>query len=254
MSGRLAGYAAEIERYLRAEAGVKREELDDDKSATGARRAASEFQAMKNYERAGRGGRLGQAQAGSTVGGGSNAPRSSPGGASLAVSSVSSKPPKAASSPEATGVPIMVYGATLAGFRPEEEEEDWKRHGGGGGRGAGRPSGTGRAARAGYQAGAVAARAGYAAGAQPAVFKVMPNPPSTKEAAARLLNYIGKPRTKKARSTTSRFLTRMDRSLRQAAHERRSWKGFARRSNHPWKIPILSRFVSSSPARSPMPP
>ena len=44
----------------------------------------------------------------------------------------------------------------------------------------------------GYQARAVAARAGYAAGAQPAVFKVMPNPPSTKEAAARLLNYIGK--------------------------------------------------------------
>ncbi|MER9432035.1 relaxase/mobilization nuclease domain-containing protein [Mesorhizobium sp. M0408] len=85
----------------------------------------------------------------------------------------------------------MVYGATLAGFRPEEEEEDWKRRGGGG-RGAGRPSGTGRAARAGYQARAVAARAGYAAGAQPAVFKVMPNPPSTREAAARLLNYIGK--------------------------------------------------------------
>ncbi|ESY78520.1 hypothetical protein X739_31610 [Mesorhizobium sp. LNHC220B00] len=86
----------------------------------------------------------------------------------------------------------MVYGATLAGFRPEEEEEDWKRRGGGGGRGAGRSGGTGRAARTGYQARAVAARAGYAAGAQPAVFKVMPNPPSTKEAAARLLNYIGK--------------------------------------------------------------
>ncbi|WP_145967680.1 hypothetical protein, partial [Mesorhizobium sp. M4B.F.Ca.ET.049.02.1.2] len=84
----------------------------------------------------------------------------------------------------------MVYGATLAGFRPEEEE-DWKRRGGGG-RGAGHPSGTARAARVAYQARAVAARAGYAAGAQPAVFKVMPNPPSTKEAAARLLNYIGK--------------------------------------------------------------
>ncbi|MER9216789.1 relaxase/mobilization nuclease domain-containing protein [Mesorhizobium sp. M0663] len=38
----------------------------------------------------------------------------------------------------------------------------------------------------------MAARAGYVAGAQPAVFKVMANPPSTKEAAARLLNYIGK--------------------------------------------------------------
>lgn len=196
MSGRLAGYAAEIERYLRGEAGVKREELDDDKSATGGRHAASEFQAMKSHERAGGGGRLGQGQAGSTVGGGSNAPRSSPGGAGVAGSSMSSKTPKlaaAASSPKAASTPIMVYGATLAGFRPEEEEEDWKRRGGGGGgRGAGRPSGTGRAARVAYQARAVAARAGYAAGAQPAVFKVMPNPPSTKEAAARLLNYIGK--------------------------------------------------------------
>ncbi|MER9657197.1 relaxase/mobilization nuclease domain-containing protein [Mesorhizobium sp. M0152] len=86
----------------------------------------------------------------------------------------------------------MVYGATLVGFRPEEEEEeDWKRRGGGGS-GAARPSSPGRAARAGYQARAVAARAGYAAGAQPAVFKVMPNPPSTRQAAARLLNYIGK--------------------------------------------------------------
>ncbi|TIU93488.1 MAG: hypothetical protein E5W04_34255, partial [Mesorhizobium sp.] len=91
----------------------------------------------------------------------------------------------------------MVYTATLAGFQPEEEEDDWKRRGGGGrgergGRGAGHQSGAGRPARPAYQALAVAARAGYAAGAQPAVFKVMPNPPSTKEAAARLLNYIGR--------------------------------------------------------------
>ena len=35
MSGRLAGYAAEIERYLRGAAGVKREDLDDNKSLTG---------------------------------------------------------------------------------------------------------------------------------------------------------------------------------------------------------------------------
>ncbi|MER9756586.1 relaxase/mobilization nuclease domain-containing protein [Mesorhizobium sp. M0166] len=177
---------------------MKREELDDDKSVTGARREAGEFQAMKSYERTGGGGRLGQGQAGSTLGGGRNAPRSSAGGTGLAGSSMSNRAPKstaAASSPKAASAPIMVYGATLAGFRPEEEEEeDWKRRGGGGGRGRGavRPSGTGRAARAGYQARAVAARAGYAAGAQPAVFKVMPNPPSTKDAAARLLNYIGK--------------------------------------------------------------
>lgn len=193
MSGRLAGYAAEIERYLRGESGVKREELDDDKSVTGARREVGEFQAMKSYERTGGGGRLGQG-GGSTAGGGRSAHRSSPGGLGAAGSSMSSRAPKstaAASSPKAASAPIMIYGVTLAGFRPEEEEEDWKRRGGGG-RGAVRPSGTARAARTGYQARAVAARAGYAAGAQPAVFKVMPNPPSTKEAAARLLNYIGK--------------------------------------------------------------
>ncbi|MES0126621.1 relaxase/mobilization nuclease domain-containing protein [Mesorhizobium sp. C420B] len=193
MSGRLAGYAAEIERYLRGESGVKREELDDDKSVTGIRRAAGEFQVMKSYERTGGGGRLGQG-GGSTAGGGRSAHCSSPGGLGAAGSSMSSRAPKstaAASSPKAASAPIMIYGVTLAGFRPEEEEEDWKRRGGGG-RGAVRPSGTARAARTGYQARAVAARAGYAAGAQPAVFKVMPNPPSTKEAAARLLNYIGK--------------------------------------------------------------
>ncbi|TJV46209.1 MAG: hypothetical protein E5Y02_01205 [Mesorhizobium sp.] len=194
MSGRLAGYAAEIERYLRGGSGVKRGEQDDDKSATGARNEASEFQAMKSQERTGGSGSLGQGQTGATPGGRRNAPRSSPGGLGAAGSSMSSRASKsaaAARSPTAASAPIMVYGATLAGFRPEEEEEDWKRRGGGG-RGAGRASGTGRAARVAYQARAVAARAGYAAGAQPAVFKVMPNPPSTKEAAARLLNYIGK--------------------------------------------------------------
>ncbi|CCV16336.1 relaxase/mobilization nuclease domain-containing protein [Mesorhizobium sp. STM 4661] len=190
MSGRLAGYAAEIERYLRGAAGVKREEPDDDKSLTGARREASEFQAMKSYERTGGGGRVGQGQAGSLVSGGRNAPRSSPGG--TGGGSVPSGAAKSATAAATSSAPIMVYGATLAGFRPEEEEEDWKRRGGSGGRGAGRPTGTGRAARVAYQARAVAARAGYAAGAQPAVFKVMPNPPSTKEAAARLLNYIGR--------------------------------------------------------------
>lgn len=195
MSGRLAGYAAEIERYLRGAAAVEREELDDDKSLTSARREASEFRAMKSYERTGGGGRLGQGQTGSMVNAGRNAARSSPGVTGVAGSSVSSNTPKsavAATSPNVASAPLMVYGATLAGFRPEEEEEDWKRRGGGGGRGAGRASGTGRAARVAYQARAVAARAGYAAGAQPAVFKVMPNPPSTREAAARLLNYIGK--------------------------------------------------------------
>ncbi|AID34373.1 hypothetical protein GCM10007881_43950 [Mesorhizobium huakuii] len=195
MSGRLAGYAAEIERYLRGGSGGKREELDDDKSATSARREASEFQAIKSYERTGGGGRLVQGHAGSIVSGGRNPPRSPPAVTGVAGSSMPSRAPTstaAASPPKAASVPIMVYGATLAGFRPEEEEEDWKRRGGGGGRRGARASGIGRAARVAYQARAVAARAGYAAGAQPAVFKVMPNPPSTREAAARLLNYIGK--------------------------------------------------------------
>ncbi|MER8608315.1 relaxase/mobilization nuclease domain-containing protein [Mesorhizobium sp. M1233] len=194
MSGRLAGYAAEIERYLRGESGAEREDLDNDQSLTSARREAGEFQAMNSHERAGGGGRLGQGQAGSMGGGGTSVPRSSPGGLGAAGGSMSSGAPQgtaAASLPRAASAPIMIYGATLAGFRSEEEEEDWKRRGGGG-RGTDRASATGRAARAGYQARAVAARAGYAAGAQPAVFKVMPNPPSTKEAAARLLNYIGK--------------------------------------------------------------
>ncbi len=194
MSGRLAGYAAEIERYLRGATGVKREELDDDKSAMSARREAGEFQAMKSYERTGGGGRLGQGHAGSMVSGGRNPPRTSPGVTGVAGSSMSSRASTsaaAASSPKVASAPIMVYGATLAGFRPKEEEDDWKRRGGGG-RGADRASSPGRAARVAYQARAVAARAGYAAGAQPAVFKVMPNPPSTKEAASRLLNYIGR--------------------------------------------------------------
>ncbi|MBE0703362.1 MAG: relaxase/mobilization nuclease domain-containing protein [Afipia sp.] len=91
----------------------------------------------------------------------------------------------------------MIYTATLAGFRPAEEEEDWKRRGGGGrgrsGEGSGRHGGrSAGGVRGVYQARAVAARAGYAAGAQPAVFKVMPKPPSTSEAAARLINYLGR--------------------------------------------------------------
>ena len=37
MSGRLAGYAAEIERYLRGGSGVKGEDLDDNQSLAAAR-------------------------------------------------------------------------------------------------------------------------------------------------------------------------------------------------------------------------
>ncbi|RWM20619.1 MAG: hypothetical protein EOR73_14345 [Mesorhizobium sp.] len=173
MSRRLAGYAAEIERYLQGALIMQREDLDEDKAAAGARREVGAFQSLKGDE--------------GTAAGASHRRSTLSGGPRAAAPVHSAKPASA---------PIMVYTATLAGFQPEEEE-DWKRRGGGGrgergGRGAGRQAGAGRPARAAYQARAVAARAGYAAGAQPAVFKVMPNPPSTKEAASRLLNYIGR--------------------------------------------------------------
>jgi hypothetical protein len=194
---RLAGYAAEIERYLHGGSGTVREEPEDDNRTASARREAGEFQAMKSYERAGGGARPGSVPAGSVGGGGTS---SFTNRASMGVPvtrsplSGASKPFTAGQSLNAPGTPIMIYTAVLAGFRPVEEEEDWKRRGGGGrgGRGAGQYGRTGAAARATYQARAVAARAGYAAGAQPAVFKVMPNPPSTKDAASRLINYLGR--------------------------------------------------------------
>ncbi|CAM5333096.1 hypothetical protein ATER59S_00316 [Aquamicrobium terrae] len=197
MSRRLAGYAAEIERYLHGVPMVG-SDPEEDERATSARREAGEFQAMRIYERAGGSGRAGGAQAGSASGGSASpaaggrirAPgiRSASGGALK---------PTAAASPKAASAPIMIYTATLAGFQPAEEEEDWKRRssggrgraGEGGGRHVGRSIGGVRPV---YQARAVAARAGYAAGAQPAVFKVMPKPPSTSEAAARLINYLGR--------------------------------------------------------------
>ncbi|RUZ71428.1 hypothetical protein EN943_33750 [Mesorhizobium sp. M7A.F.Ca.US.006.01.1.1] len=147
----------------------------------------------------------------------------------------------------------MVYGATLAGFRPEEEEEDWKRRGGGG-RGAGRASATGRAARVAFQARAVAARAGYAAGAQPAVFKVMPNPPSTNEAAGRLLNYIGKREDEKGEKHDIEIFDEDGQILATGGARKAFLETFCQTFEPPWKTPIFWRFVSSSPARSPTPP
>ncbi|MHA6645750.1 relaxase/mobilization nuclease domain-containing protein [Mesorhizobium sp. A623] len=196
MSRRLAGYAAEIERYLHGPSTV-REDPEEDEHISSARREAGEFQAMRLYERAGGSGRTGQGQAGSTGSGGgagSLAARgNTEGHAAGAIFSGPSMSGASQLSSKAGSASIMIYTATLAGFRPVEEEEDWKRRGGGGrgGRGDVQYGRTG-AARTAYQARAVAARAGYAAGAQPAVFKVMPNPPSTKEAAARLINYLGR--------------------------------------------------------------
>lgn len=196
MNRRLAGYAAEIERYLHGPSAIVRDDTEEDAPTASARREAGEFQAMRLYERAGGSGRIGQGQAGSTGSGGAGSGAARGHTGAPVTRSTFGGAPKAASvtSPIAASAPIMIYTATLAGFRPVEEEEDWKRRGGGGrgGRGAGQHGRVGVAVRTAYQAQAVAARAGYAAGAQPAVFKVMPNPPSTKEAAARLINYLGR--------------------------------------------------------------
>ena len=196
MSRRLAGYAAEIERYLHGVPMVVGDP-EEDQPSTSARREAGEFQAMGIYGRTGGSGRSGKGQAGSGSGG-SASPAAGRRTGAPGIRSASSGAPKptAAASPKAASAPIMIYTATLAGFRPAEEEEDWKRRSGGG-RGRSGESGCrhGRSVggvRAAYQARAVAARAGCAAGAQPAVFKVMPKPPSTSEAAARLINYLGR--------------------------------------------------------------
>lgn len=194
MSRRLAGYAAEIERYLHGPS-VVRDDPEEDEQISSARREAGEFQAMKIYERAGGSGRTGRVQAGSTASGGAGSLGGRGGTGAPVARSAFGGAPKAASvtSLTAASAPIMIYTATLGGFRPVEEEEDWKRRGGGGRgtRSVGQHGRIGATAQAAYQARAAAARAGFAAGAQPAVFKVMPNPPSTKEAAARLINYLG---------------------------------------------------------------
>ncbi|MGN6770067.1 MAG: relaxase/mobilization nuclease domain-containing protein [Rhizobiaceae bacterium] len=197
MSRRLAGYAAEIERYLHGGSGVVREDPDDDDRTASARREAGEFQAMRIYERVGGSGRTGGGQAGSGSGGAilpSAGGRTGTPGAKVASNEASTSA-RPTTSPRAASAPIMIYAATLAGFRPVEEEEDRKRRVGGGRGRSGEAGRHGRSiggVRASYQARAVAARAGYAAGAQPAVFKVMPKPPSTREAAARLINYLGR--------------------------------------------------------------
>lgn len=197
MSRRLAGYAAEIERYLHGVPMVG-DDPEEDQRAASARREAGEFQAMRIYERAGGSGRAGGVQTGSGSGGSASPAARGRTGApgARAASSRTPRPSVGAASPKAASAPIMIYTATLAGFRPAEEEEDWKRRRGGGrgrsGEGSGRHGRSVGGMRAAYQARAVAARAGYAAGAQPAVFKVMPKPPSTREAAARLINYLGR--------------------------------------------------------------
>lgn len=195
MSRRLAGYAAEIERYLRGMP-VAHDDPKEDERAASARRETGELQAMGIYGRTG--GATGGVQARSGSDGSASPAAGGRTGAPGARSASYRAPkPTPAASPKAASAPIMIYTATLTGFRPAEEEEDWKRRVGGGRGRSGEASGRYRGrniggVRAAYQARAVAARAGYAAGAQPAVFKVMPKPPSTAEAAARLINYLGR--------------------------------------------------------------
>ena len=198
MSRRLAGYAAEIERYLNGMP-VVRDDPEEDERGASARRETGEFQAMGIYGRTSGSVRSGGGKAGSESGSSASSVAGGRTGAPGARSAAAKAPklPAATTSPKAASAPIMIYTATLAGFRPAEEEEDWKRRRGGGrgrsGEGSGRYRGRNiGGVRAAYQARAVAARAGYAAGAQPAVFKVMPKPPSTSEAAARLINYLGR--------------------------------------------------------------
>jgi hypothetical protein len=251
MSRRLAGYAAEIERYLHGVPMVGGDP-EEDQGAASARREAGEFQAMGIYGRTGGSGHSGGVQAGSGSGGSASPVAGGRPGAPGARAASSRAPkPTAAASPKAASAPIMIYTATLAGFRPAEEEEDWKRRVGGGrgrsGEGSGRHGRSLGGVRAAYQAGAVAARAGYAAGAQPAVFKVMPKPPSTREAAARLINYLGRRENEEGEKHDIDIFDEDGQVLSTGAARRPFWRRFARRSNRRWKTRILSRCVSICP-------
>ncbi len=116
---RLAGYAAEIERYLHGMP-VVRDDPEEDERAASVRREAGELRAMQVYERAGGSGRSGGGQAG----GGSGLHVAGRDAGAPGMRSASGKPPKppaATTSPKAASAPIMIYTATLAGFRPAEE-------------------------------------------------------------------------------------------------------------------------------------
>ncbi|RWN86381.1 MAG: hypothetical protein EOS05_35230 [Mesorhizobium sp.] len=200
MSGRLAGYAAEIERYLRIPGAGDLEELNDDKLLQSAGRETADRQAMNIRASGVTQARVASPMAGvqSSIGSAKHRGASSR-VAKAPVSSSGRGGPLSAiplsvgtsgslrSSSDANGA-IAIFGLTLGAFVKEEEEE-WRRRGGGGGRSGALPS-TRHSARSTREARGIAARAAFAAGAQPAVFKVLSSAANAKQAGA-LLAYIG---------------------------------------------------------------
>ncbi|RWM26352.1 relaxase/mobilization nuclease domain-containing protein [Mesorhizobium sp.] len=200
MSGRLAGYAAEIERYLRMPGAADLDDTDD-KLLQSAGREMADRQAMNIRASGIAAGRWSPPHAGgqwsSAKHSGASlrvatAPVSSAGRGGAATTIPLSARPQGASgsmrsSSDAKGA-IAIFDLALGAFVKEEEEE-WRRRGGGGGRSGALPS-TRHFARSTREARAVAARAAYAAGAQPAVFKVLSSAANGKQAGA-LLAYIG---------------------------------------------------------------
>ncbi|TIR16185.1 MAG: hypothetical protein E5X33_29820 [Mesorhizobium sp.] len=199
MSGRLAGYAAEIERYLRMPGAGDLEDLKDDKLLQSGRRETDDFQTM-NAQAGGLGNSRwplpqagGQWSVASAKHPGASphvakAPVSSGGrGGPLGATPLSGANQSLRTPMDAKGA-IAIFGLALGAFVKEEEEE-WRRRGGGGGRSGASPSAR-HFARSTREARAVAARAAYAAGAQPAVFKVLSSAANGKQAGA-LLAYVG---------------------------------------------------------------
>ncbi|RWX66486.1 relaxase/mobilization nuclease domain-containing protein, partial [Mesorhizobium sp. M2A.F.Ca.ET.039.01.1.1] len=200
MSGRLAGYAAEIERYLRIPGVGDLEDLEEVKPLQSAGRETADRQAM-NIRASG----LAPARSALPMAGAqwstasAKHPGASPRVAKAPVSSTgrggppSAKPPSVGtrgslrSTSDAKGA-IAIFDLALGAFVKEEEEE-WRRRGGGGGRSGVLPSAR-HFAQSTPEAKVVAARAAYAAGAQPAVFKVLSSAANGNQAGA-LLAYIG---------------------------------------------------------------
>ncbi|MGX5806174.1 relaxase/mobilization nuclease domain-containing protein [Bradyrhizobium sp. Arg314] len=199
MSGRLAGYAAEIERYLRMPGAGDLKDLDDDELLQSARRETADVQAMSIHGSGVTAHHLASVQSRGKWPSASarhseanpraaKAPVSSGGrGGPLSAAPLSGASGSVRSSSDAKG-PIAIFGLALGAFVKEEEEE-WRRRGGGGGRSGALPSAR-HFARSTREARAVAARAAFAAGAQPAVFKVLSSAANPKQAGA-LLAYVG---------------------------------------------------------------
>lgn len=196
MSGRLAGYAAEIERYLRIPGAGDLEDLEEDKLLQSAGRETADRQAMNirasGVARTHSASPMAGVQSSMHLGASPRVAKapvqsSGPGGPLSAIPLSVGTSGSLPSSSDAKGA-IAIFDLALRTFVKEEEEE-WRRRGGGGGRSGALPSAR-HFARSTREARAVAARAAYAAGAQPAVFKVLSSAADGKQAGA-LLAYIG---------------------------------------------------------------